>query len=137
MDPMTYQGSPAVKTMAAKEAKQSFGRMLDDAQREPVRIERNGRLVAVVISSAEYERLATYRDHLRRQAAEGRHAPEGKVAELLSEEERREAEEELEAELLKGITSGPAAPFTRAEWAELDRQLEEHIAAGRRPSEPA
>lgn len=131
MDPMNPKGSHSVKTMAAKEAKQSFGKLLDDAQREPVRIERNGRPVAVVVSSAEYERLATYREHLRREAAAGRSAQGGAVAELLSEEERREAEEELEAELLKGLRSGPATPLTRADWAEIDQALEERL-AGRR-----
>jgi prevent-host-death family protein len=125
MDP---EGSHNVKTMAAKEAKQSFGKLLDDAQREPVRIERNGRLVAVVLSSAEYERLSTYRAYLRRQATEGQEALDVTVAELLSEEERREAEEELEAELLKGLRSGPATPLTRADWADIDRKLQEHIA---------
>lgn len=136
MDRMNPEEPRTVKMIAAREAKQGFGKLLDDAQREPVRIERNGRPVAVVVSSAEYERLATYRDHLRQQAAEGRHAPEGRVADLLSEEERREAEEELEAELLRGIASGPAAPFTRADWAEIDRRLEERVAGDRR-REPA
>jgi prevent-host-death family protein len=51
-----------VKTMAAKEAKQSFGQLLDDAQREPVQIERNGRPVAVVISAAEFERFEALED---------------------------------------------------------------------------
>jgi antitoxin Phd len=52
---MTHPDNPSLKTVAAKEAKQSFGRLLDDAQHEPVRIERNGRPVAVLLSMAEYE----------------------------------------------------------------------------------
>jgi prevent-host-death family protein len=52
---MTHPDNPSLKTVAAAEAKQSFGRLLDDAQREPVRIERNGRPVAVLLSMAEYE----------------------------------------------------------------------------------
>ncbi len=51
-----------MKSVAAKEAKQSFGQLLDDAQREPVRIERNGRPVAVVVSAVEYERLEEFED---------------------------------------------------------------------------
>ena len=51
-----------MKTMAAKEAKQSFGQLLDDVQREPVRIERNGRPVAVVISAADFERFEAMED---------------------------------------------------------------------------
>jgi antitoxin Phd len=52
---MTHPDDSGIKTVAAAEAKQSFGRLLDDAQREPVVIERNGRPVAVVLSMAEYE----------------------------------------------------------------------------------
>jgi hypothetical protein len=33
---MTHPDDPSLKTVAAKEAKQSFGRLLDDAQHEPV-----------------------------------------------------------------------------------------------------
>jgi antitoxin Phd len=66
---MTHPGDPTVKTMAAKQAKQSFGQLLDDAQREPVRIERNGRPVAVVVSAAEFERFEAMEDaHWARQA---------------------------------------------------------------------
>ena len=55
MDGMTHSDDPSIKTVAAAEAKQSFGKLLDDAQHEPVRIERNGRPVAVLLSMAEYE----------------------------------------------------------------------------------
>ena len=43
--------------MAAKDAKNRFGQMLDAAQRGPVSIEKHGRPVAVVISQEEYERM--------------------------------------------------------------------------------
>ncbi|HKK18360.1 MAG TPA: type II toxin-antitoxin system Phd/YefM family antitoxin [Opitutales bacterium] len=46
-----------MKTMTANEAKQSFGRLLDDARREPVLIEKHKRPAAVLISSEEYDRL--------------------------------------------------------------------------------
>jgi antitoxin Phd len=52
---MSHPDDSSIKTVAAAEAKQSFGRLLDDAQREPILIERNGRPVAVVLSVAEYE----------------------------------------------------------------------------------
>ena len=55
MGGMTRPDDSSLKTVPAAEAKQSFGRLLDDAQREPVVIERNGRPVAVVLSVAEYE----------------------------------------------------------------------------------
>lgn len=44
--------------MSAREAKNSFGLMIDTARAEPVRIEKHGRGVVVVISVEEYERLA-------------------------------------------------------------------------------
>jgi prevent-host-death family protein len=46
-----------VKTVAATEAKNRLGAILDDAQREPVVIRRQDRDIAVVLSMAEYERL--------------------------------------------------------------------------------
>lgn len=46
-----------MKTVAATEAKNRLGAILDDAQREPVVIRRQDRDIAVVISVAEYERL--------------------------------------------------------------------------------
>ena len=46
-----------MKTVAATEAKNRLGAILDDAQREPVVIRRNDRDIAVVLSMADYERL--------------------------------------------------------------------------------
>ncbi len=46
-----------MKSVAAKEAKNNFGELMDTAQREPVTIERRGRAVAVVISAKEYEKI--------------------------------------------------------------------------------
>ena len=62
MDPMNISGSTNVKTMTAKEAKQSFGRLLDAAQREPVAITKNGREVAILLSKEDYERLEGLED---------------------------------------------------------------------------
>ena len=44
-------------TISSNAAKQSFGRVLDDAQREPVMIQKHNRSMAVVLSMVEYERL--------------------------------------------------------------------------------
>lgn len=44
-------------TIAANEAKQSFGKVLDSAQREAVLIQKHNRPAAVVLSAQEYERL--------------------------------------------------------------------------------
>ena len=46
-----------MKTVAATEAKNRLGAILDAAQREPIVIRRQDRDVAVVVSMADYERL--------------------------------------------------------------------------------
>ena len=51
-----------MKTFAARDAKNGFGRMLDTAQAEPVTIEKHGRAVAVVLSVEEYRRLEALED---------------------------------------------------------------------------
>jgi len=43
-------------TVSATHAKQNFAAILDAAQREPVKIRRHAREVAVVVSVEEYER---------------------------------------------------------------------------------
>ncbi len=59
-----------MKTFASKEAKDSFGRLLDTAQREPVTIAKKGRPVAVLLSMEEYERLEAVEDAWWAQRAE-------------------------------------------------------------------
>ena len=46
-----------MKSVAATEAKNRLGAILDEAQREPIVIRRQERDIAVVLSMAEYERL--------------------------------------------------------------------------------
>jgi prevent-host-death family protein len=46
-----------MKRVAATEAKNRLGAILDDAQHEPVVIQRQDRDIAVVLSMADYERL--------------------------------------------------------------------------------
>lgn len=46
-----------MKKVAATEAKNRLGAILDDAQREPVIIQRQDRDVAVVLSMAQFERM--------------------------------------------------------------------------------
>ena len=43
-----------MKAVAAKEAKNRFGVLLDMAQREPVMVQKNGRDVAVLMSIQDY-----------------------------------------------------------------------------------
>lgn len=44
--------------MSAKDAKNSFGMLIDLARAEPVTIEKHGRPVVVVMSVEEFERLS-------------------------------------------------------------------------------
>lgn len=46
-----------MKTVAATEAKNRLGAILDAAQREPIVIRRQDRDIAVVLSMTDYERL--------------------------------------------------------------------------------
>jgi prevent-host-death family protein len=46
-----------MKRMSAKEAKNSFGMLIDYARAEPVQVEKHGRPVVVVMSVEEFRRL--------------------------------------------------------------------------------
>lgn len=46
-----------MKTMSARDAKNAFGMLIDNARAEPVTIEKHGRAVVVVVSVEEFERL--------------------------------------------------------------------------------
>ena len=59
----------ALKIMSAKEAKNSFGKLMEDAQREPVVIQKHGRASAVVVSAEEYKN--TKLERLRKRLAVG------------------------------------------------------------------
>lgn len=75
-----------MKTLAAKDAKNGFGRMLDMARREPVAIERNGRAVAVVVAIENYEQWEALED-----AYWAARAKEGEASGLLSPEKAQKA----------------------------------------------
>ena len=47
-----------MKSFSASDAKNRFGQLLDLAQAEPVRVQRQGRDVAIVMSPEEYRRMA-------------------------------------------------------------------------------
>ncbi len=46
----------------AKEAKNNFGRLLDEARRSPVTINKNGRKVAVLISKEDYSHYENFEE---------------------------------------------------------------------------
>ena len=61
-----------MSALSASDAKREFGDLLLKAQKEPVKINKNGKPVAVVVSVAEYEQLEAYRDeHLRAEIEQG------------------------------------------------------------------
>lgn len=47
-----------MRSMSAKDAKNSFGMLLDWARAHPVQVEKHGRPVVVVMSVEEFERLS-------------------------------------------------------------------------------
>jgi len=51
-----------MRTLAAKDAKNSFGQLLDAAQTEPVVISKNGRPFTVMISHDEWQRFQALED---------------------------------------------------------------------------
>jgi prevent-host-death family protein len=74
--------------MSATHAKQNFAAMIDAAQREPVRIQRHERDVAVLVSAEEYEniRKMRVRELLRLTEETGRYAAsKGMTDELLEQ----------------------------------------------------
>ncbi|NOQ68753.1 MAG: type II toxin-antitoxin system prevent-host-death family antitoxin [Gammaproteobacteria bacterium] len=61
-----------MSALSASDAKREFGDLLLKAQKEPVKINKNGKPVAVVVSATEYEQLEVYRDeHLRAEIEQG------------------------------------------------------------------
>ena len=83
-----------MKSVAATDAKNRLGAILDEAQREPIVIRRQDRDIAVVMSMADYERLRSgniqaFLD-LRKQLADEAAAnglTEKKLNELLADDE--------------------------------------------------
>jgi len=75
-------------TMSATHAKQNFAALIDAAQREPVRIQRHERDVAVLVSAEEWEKVHKMRveELLRLSEENGRYAAsQGMTDELLAE----------------------------------------------------
>ena len=52
-----------MKTMQATDAKNNFGKLIEDCITEPVSIQKNGRDVAVLISAAEYIKMQKANDN--------------------------------------------------------------------------
>jgi len=62
-----------MNALSANEAKTHFGDMLLKAQREPVQINKNGKPVAVIMSTEEYEHLEALKmQHLQARALQAK-----------------------------------------------------------------
>ena len=58
LDPSRYQSHNSyMREIAARDAKNRFGQLLDSAQSAPVRVTKKGRAVGVMMSMQQYERL--------------------------------------------------------------------------------
>jgi prevent-host-death family protein len=83
-----------MKSVAATDAKNRLGAILDEAQREPIVIRRQDREIAVILSMADYERLRTgniqafleLRNQIAAEAAANR-LTEERLNELLADED--------------------------------------------------
>jgi len=85
-----------MKSIAAKEAKNNFGEMMDTVQREPVTIEKHGRPVAVIMSAKEYEKIKLERLRAKLAIAEAQ-ADRGEFVEQSLEELLAEFKKERNA----------------------------------------
>lgn len=61
-----------MKTMSAKDAKNSFGFLLDSARAEPVEVHKHGRPVVVVLSVEEFQCLSDKASARGKKALSGR-----------------------------------------------------------------
>jgi prevent-host-death family protein len=83
-----------MKKVAATEAKNRLGALIDEAQREPIVIQRQERDVAVILSMAEFDRIrarnvAAFLEASKAVAAEAKASglTEEKLASLLADED--------------------------------------------------
>lgn len=77
-----------MQTVSATRAKQNFAAILDQSQREPIRIQRHERDIAVLVSAEEYERIHQLRvqELIRLSEQNGRYAEsQGMTDELLEQ----------------------------------------------------
>jgi len=81
-----------MNTFTAKEAKNKFGQLLDNAQRAPVTITKNGRAVAMMLSLADEKMISAIEDLL--EAYWGERIAEAEKSGYLSVEESNQVLED-------------------------------------------
>ena len=78
-----------MKIYKSTAAKDSFGELLDDSRKEPVKITRNNKEIAVVVSVEEYNRLINLEDSWyaakAKEASKGGYLSKAKSEELLED----------------------------------------------------
>ncbi len=78
-------------TFSAKEAKNNFGRLLDEARHSPVAVEKNGRRVAVMMSVEQYNASEAF--HMKQTPEDIKRS----YQKLLWEKMEREADADIKA----------------------------------------
>ena len=73
---------------------------------------------------------------MKRIAEDSYSNPSDYVRALIREDQKRQAEQQLEALLLEGLRSGDAAEVTAEDWAAIRREVRERIAARRHNQSP-
>jgi hypothetical protein len=63
-------------------------------------------------------------------AARGYATPDAYLSALITEAQERATNGKLEAELLRGLDSGPSRPMTTADWDTLRQRVRERAQAG-------
>lgn len=79
-DAAAFEGSRVDATMTATDAKNRFGELLELARKQPVRVQKNGRTVAVVISPEQFETF---------EAATSKPSPNALIMKLHEESKKR------------------------------------------------
>jgi putative addiction module CopG family antidote len=55
--------------------------------------------------------------------ARGYHSAADYLAELIEADRRRMVRQQIEAEIIKGIESGPSTPFTKEDWESIRQEV--------------
>jgi len=87
---------------------------------------------ADTLTSMSISVFASQKSYVEAQAVRGGYAtPSEYMRELIREDQRRKAEERLEALLLEGVASGEPLPMTRKDWEEIRSELQVRAAQRR------
>jgi antitoxin ParD1/3/4 len=74
------------------------------------------------------ETLSTFVDE--QAARQGYNGAADYIAALLEAEQKKKAQEQLDALLLEGLNSGPAKPLTDANWEQLRQRVKARASGG-------